>query len=568
MINEIEGIIESNVTEITAVIESDTLEIETEILGSGPRGAQGFSAYELAVQQGFEGTEEEWIASLKGEKGDTYILTDDDRQDIADIVIADLDIKELTWDNIENKPDDIVFDAEYVHTDKNYTNEEKLKLAGISNNAEVNSIESISINEEPIEPDEDKNINISINWNTVANKPNGIVIDEDYVHTSNDFTNESKDKLDSVQSGAEANILNGVNVNGNSLTIVNKKVNVVVPTKTSDLTNDDGFATESFVNSSIGTNTAYYISNNGEPFESFEALKAYSGEVTNNDYAFVVGQDSVGNTTYTRYKYNADNQEWAEEYVLNNSSFTDIQWQSINSGITTSKVAQIETNKTNIANLQQEVSEKMEFYKTIFNDALSRFEDIGGNPLDYQALAEKYFDNKYFLYCEYQDVTYIPSLPPVDDIHHELDILEFTSTWVYDNDIYVSRLIINEANQVKNETETLVKDVKVNNSSVVTNGIANIALADYVKNTEYATSSKGGVVKTNLYTGFGVYDGVPYAYTFTNENYPNLLDTGFIGKKTLENIKEGLVKSVISDDYINNLIDTKINQLSVEGVLF
>ena len=108
----------------------------------------------------------------------------------------------------------------------------------------------------------------------------------------------------------------------------------------------------------------------------------------------------------------------------------------------------------------------------------------------------------------------------------------------------------------------------MNNSSVVTNGIANITLTDYVKNTEYATSSKGGVVKTNLYTGFGVYDGVPYAYTFTNENYSNLLDTGFIGKKTLENIKEGLVKSVISDDYINNLIDTKINQLSVEGVLF
>lgn len=31
----------------------------------------GKSAYEVAVASGFEGTEEEWLASLKGEKGDT-----------------------------------------------------------------------------------------------------------------------------------------------------------------------------------------------------------------------------------------------------------------------------------------------------------------------------------------------------------------------------------------------------------------------------------------------------------------------------------------------------------------
>ena len=31
---------------------------------------RGYSAYELAVIHGFSGTEEEWVASLKGEKGD------------------------------------------------------------------------------------------------------------------------------------------------------------------------------------------------------------------------------------------------------------------------------------------------------------------------------------------------------------------------------------------------------------------------------------------------------------------------------------------------------------------
>lgn len=38
---------------------------------AGADGADGASAYDIAVDNGFEGTELEWLASLKGEKGDT-----------------------------------------------------------------------------------------------------------------------------------------------------------------------------------------------------------------------------------------------------------------------------------------------------------------------------------------------------------------------------------------------------------------------------------------------------------------------------------------------------------------
>src|SRR5699024_9372454 len=37
----------------------------------GADGKDGKSAYQVAVDNGFEGTEEEWLASLKGPKGDT-----------------------------------------------------------------------------------------------------------------------------------------------------------------------------------------------------------------------------------------------------------------------------------------------------------------------------------------------------------------------------------------------------------------------------------------------------------------------------------------------------------------
>lgn len=94
-------------------------------------------------------------------------------------------------------------------------------------------------------------------------------------------------------------------------------------------------ADKNFVNSSIATNTANFIGT----FNSVADLEAYSGTVTNNDYAFVIGTDSAGNTTYNRYKYNGTTQQWVYEYTLNNSSFTAVQWASINSGVTASDVS-------------------------------------------------------------------------------------------------------------------------------------------------------------------------------------------------------------------------------------
>lgn len=122
---------------------------------------------------------------------------------------------------------------------------------------------------------------------------------------------------------------------------VANKTTVVLGTSESKYPTDK--AVWNFVNSSIATNTAYYISDNGEPFTSVEELEAYSGTVTNNDYAFVTGTDSAGNTYYDRYKATVRDSTvtWALEYRLNNSSFTAAQWAAINSGITAALVAKI-----------------------------------------------------------------------------------------------------------------------------------------------------------------------------------------------------------------------------------
>lgn len=49
----------------------------------GTDGTNGKSAYEIAVENGFVGTESEWLASLKGAPGHDYVLTEADKTEIA-----------------------------------------------------------------------------------------------------------------------------------------------------------------------------------------------------------------------------------------------------------------------------------------------------------------------------------------------------------------------------------------------------------------------------------------------------------------------------------------------------
>lgn len=141
-------------------------------------------------------------------------------------------------------------------------------------------------------------------------------------------------QLDAVNSGIDTTKVNQIATNTSEITTIEGKI----PTQASS---SNQLADKNFVNSSIATNTAYYISDNGQPFQSLADLEAYSGTLTNNDYAFVVGTDAQGNTVYDRYKYNASTQQWAFEYELNNSSFTAAQWAAINSGIASGDVTKL-----------------------------------------------------------------------------------------------------------------------------------------------------------------------------------------------------------------------------------
>ena len=120
-------------------------------------------------------------------------------------------------DFIKNKPANLVQDANYVHTDNNFTNNDVTKLSGVETGAQVN----VQANWNETDTTSDSYIQnkptipaaqVNSDWNAssgvaeILNKPANLVQDANYVHTDNNFTTSLKDKLDGIATGAEVNV--------------------------------------------------------------------------------------------------------------------------------------------------------------------------------------------------------------------------------------------------------------------------------------------------------------------------------------------------------------------------
>ena len=121
-----------------------------------------------------------------------------------------------------------------------------------------------------------------------------------------------------------------------------------------DASSQNKLATESFVISSVATNTATFRGTYNEIVDLHLTTAATRAEIAaelasvisgadNNDYAFVqIPADDATPTEIARverYKYNGT--VWGFEYVLNNSGFTSQQWDAINSYITSDLVTKL-----------------------------------------------------------------------------------------------------------------------------------------------------------------------------------------------------------------------------------
>ena len=120
---------------------------------------------------------------------------------------------------------------------------------------------------------------------------------------------------------------------------IEKRVEDIEALIPSQATSGNQLADKDFVNSSIATNTANFISSFNSIAERDTYTTQHSSEFTPNDYCFVATPSEI-NIFYIRYKWAYNNvsrlYEWKEEYQLNNSGFTAEQWETINSGISKS----------------------------------------------------------------------------------------------------------------------------------------------------------------------------------------------------------------------------------------
>lgn len=150
---------------------------------------------------------------------------------------------------------------------------------------------------------------------------------------------------------------------------LNDKINAINEKLPEQATNENKLADKDFVNSSISTNTSYFIGT----FNSLSELQASNKTITKNDYAFIVETDDVGNIKYNRYKWNGS--EWLFEYTLNNSSFTSNQWKTINSNITEEWKNSIESN------IETEIAERKSADTSLQNQINNKVDKVSGKGL-------------------------------------------------------------------------------------------------------------------------------------------------------------------------------------------
>ena len=168
---------------------------------------------------------------------------------------------------------------------------------------------------------------------------------EDILRRAAEYTDETvapiNEKLDTIEEGAQVNVIETVMKNGTPLTVTNKTVNVTVPTKTSDLTNDGSDGTDTYVESAtlsdyytktetdtqIGyETTAREIADSGlqeqidaivassdvvDIVGTYAALQAYDTSKLHDNDIIKVLADETRDDAITYYRWDADISTWS-----------------------------------------------------------------------------------------------------------------------------------------------------------------------------------------------------------------------------------------------------------------
>lgn len=131
--------------------------------------------------------------------------------------------------------------------------------------------------------------------------------------STNDYTSSEKTKLSGIATGAQVNVLEGIQKNGTTVSITNKIANITVPTKTSDITNDSGYITSSSVptattttpkmdgTASVGSETKWAKGDHVHPTDTTRVptTRKVNGHALSADVTVTKGDVGLGNVDNT-----------------------------------------------------------------------------------------------------------------------------------------------------------------------------------------------------------------------------------------------------------------------------
>lgn len=190
--------------------------------------------------------------SYTSEIDNTEEITPTDKEQMNSIIKNNVEeIKRLST----NKVDKV---EGYNLSENNFSNMYKKKLDGIEQNAQVNKIEKIFINDDEI-PIVEKNINITIPTTlTDLKNDNYFVNDKNYVHTDNNFTHAEKEKLKELNNYDDSSLNEKIVENSNSILENKKDIQNLKETSEKNTSNINEF-NENLQNYSLVTETGYKL---------------------------------------------------------------------------------------------------------------------------------------------------------------------------------------------------------------------------------------------------------------------------------------------------------------------
>ena len=137
------------------------------------------------------------------------------------------------------------------------------------------------------------------------------------VLSTNDYTTAEKNKLAGIASRAQANVIESVKVNGTKVEPSSKAVDITVPTKVSQLTNDSGFQNATQVNATI-TGKGYQTQSQVQSL-----INSAVGNITSIKYEKVTSLPATGsNGVIYLVAHSHGTQDIYDEYIWISESKT------------------------------------------------------------------------------------------------------------------------------------------------------------------------------------------------------------------------------------------------------